>query len=403
VLFTLSVWTYVVSLGASEALLFMAGTAYAAHLLRDKPMIGFPPIIVPLLLFCALTVLSVVFASAPTAGWFAVRKLVLFLILLLATNLVVTGRHLELLFEVLFVESALVGVVAGMQFISRYHATRIAHPRDLYRLMAFEERVQGLMGHWMNFSGQQMLILSALLAFIVLRPATRKIWWVALAVIACSVLLSLTRGVWVGCFIAGVYIIGSWKPRWLFVIPILIAVAYARAPYLLRERINMALHPTADVAVSIRLQMWQVGLRMIRAHPWLGVGPDDVERDYALYVPRREAIEGSYHGHLHNNFIELGAERGLPALAAWIWLMVALAWHAFAHRKRLGRIHWIAPTALACWVAFMVEGLFEFNFGTSPVLMVFLFITAAPFVAAKIEMHRLREAGAKVQSEGVSR
>ena len=374
IFFTLSVWTYVISLAASQALLFLAGVFYAAHLLRDKPAIAFPPVKLPLLLFCALTVLSVICASAPTPGWFAVRKLVLFLILLLATNLVVSRKHLELIFQVLFVESALVGIVAALQFISRYRATRIAHPQELYRFMAFEERVQGLMGHWMNFSGQQMLILSALFVFIVLRPPRRNLWRLVLAVFATSILLSLTRGVWVGCFVAGVYIVAVWKPRWLLAIPILMGLAYLPAPYLLRERINMALHPTADVALSIRLEMWQVGLRMMRAHPWLGVGPDDIDRDYALYLPRGKAPQESFHGHLHNDLIQLGAERGLLTLAAWVWFMAALGWPLFGSRKRLRQSQWIAEAAIASWLAFIAEGCFEFNFGTSPVLMMRLSI-----------------------------
>jgi putative inorganic carbon (hco3(-)) transporter len=398
IFFTLSVWTYVISLAASQALLFLAGVFYAAHLLRDKPGIAFPPVKLPLLLFCALTVLSVICASAPTPGWFAVRKLVLFLILLLATNLVVSRKHLELLFQVLFVESALVGIVAAVQFISRYRATRIAHPQELYRFMAFEERVQGLMGHWMNFSGQQMLILSALLAFIVFRPPRRKLWWLVLAVVATSILLSLTRGVWVGCFVAGVYIVATWRPRWLLAIPVLMGLAYLGAPYLLRERINMALHPTADVALSIRLEMWQVGLRMMRAHPWLGVGPDDIDRDYALYLPHGIAPQESFHGHLHNNLIQLGAERGLLTLAAWIWFMAALGWHLFGSRKRLRRGQWIAQAAIAGWLAFIAEGCFEFNFGTSPVLMMFLFIVASPFAAEGLEERESQKSSDAVES-----
>ena len=45
-------------------------------------------------------------------------------------------------------------------------------------------------------------------------------------------------------------------------------------------------------------------------------------------------------------------------------------------------------------MAFLVEGIFEFNFGTSPVLMAFLFVTCTPFIAAKIADTVLpREAG----------
>lgn len=391
ILFTLSVWSYLLSIAASQALLAAASVCYAVHLLREKGSIHLPPAKLPLLLFCLLTVLSVICATAPTAGWLAVRKLVLFLILLLALNLVVTRRHLELIFQVLFLESGLVGLVAVGQFVSRYHVTRVAHPQDLYRLMAFEERVQGFMGHWMNFSGQQMLVFAALLAFMFLGRQRRRLWWLVLVIIAASIVLSLTRGVWVGCFVAGIYALFCWRPRWLLAIPVLIGVAYLFAPYLLRERIKMAMHPTADVALSIRLQMWQVGWRMIRAHPWLGVGPDNIERDYALYVPAGTMPQGSYHGHLHSNLVQLGAERGLLTLAAWVWLMTALGWHAYRALGQLKQCRWIAHAAVASWLAFVVEGCFEFNFGTSPVLMLFLFIAASPFIAQRLEYREPRK------------
>jgi hypothetical protein len=45
----------------------------------------------------------------------------------------------------------------------------------------------------------------------------------------------------------------------------------------------------------------------------------------------------------------------------------------------------MADAALAGWLAFFVEGFFEFNFGTSPVLMLFLFMMAAPMVLQRSE------------------
>jgi O-antigen ligase len=92
-----------------------------------------------------------------------------------------------------------------------------------------------------------------------------------------------------------------------------------------------------------------------------------------------------YHSHLHDNFLQFGAERGLPCLVAWVWLMGALGWQVWRIRRRLTKLRWVADASLAAWLAFLVEGCFEFNFGTSPVLMVFLFTTSLPFVVERIE------------------
>jgi O-antigen ligase len=99
-----------------------------------------------------------------------------------------------------------------------------------------------------------------------------------------------------------------------------------------------------------------------------------------------------YHEHLHNNLLQLAAERGLPCLAAWLWFMAALAWYTLRVRRRLSGLRWVADAAFAAWLAFFVEGFFEFNFGTSPVLMVFLFLMSTPQIAANIERRGIQRA-----------
>jgi O-antigen ligase len=201
-----------------------------------------------------------------------------------------------------------------------------------------------------------------------------------------SIVLNFTRGVWLGSFLAAVYLLARWKPRLLWAFPLVLALAYVGAPPLVRERLHLAMHPTQEPALSIRLEMWRVALRMIRAHPWVGVGPNNIEQVYDLYLPPGKTPEVGYHGHFHNDYLQLGAERGLPCLASWLWLMAALAWYTWKLRQKLSAHRWIADAALATWLAFLAEGFFEFNFGTSPVLMMFLFVTSLPFTAAKVAL-----------------
>lgn len=412
--FSLSVLSFLISLAASQAFLAIAALIYAAHLLRDRPEIHFPPLKLPLVLFCLGTILSVLWAANTTVGWFAVRKLVLFVILLLGANLIVSVRHLEFLFHGLFLESALAGMVAVGQFVVQYRTTLALHPDRVYATMT-SERISGFMGHWMNFGGQQMLIFAALLAFLLIacgvpvpgfgirqtiqKPSLRRIfWWMVLAVVTASIVLNFTRGVWLGCFVATFYLVARWKPRWLLAIPLLLVIGYFVAPSLVRHRIEVLRHPSQDPALSIRFEMWQVATRMIRQHPWLGVGPNNIEQEYALYLPPGKSPEPGYHAHLHNNFFQFGAERGLPVLVAWVWFMAALGLHTAQIRRRLTRLRWVADAALAGWLALLVEGCFEFNFGTSPVLMVFLFVVSAPFVLERIDRSRAAEPSVGVQS-----
>jgi O-antigen ligase len=405
VLFTLFVLTVQISIAVSQAFLAAAGVLYVIHLLRARPQVFFLPIKLPLTLFCLLSVISTFWATNPAVGWFAIRKFVLFLIWLLAINLVVSAEHLRRLLQSLFLVSFLTSLVGIAQFVIQYRDVRAHHPGEIYHTLT-STRIHGFMGHWMNFGGQQMLIFVFLLACLLLSNARSSkidlrasgirrgitssefgapvIWWAVLVFVVASIILNFTRGVWLGCFLAGIYLVARWKPKALWALPVLLALAYAGAPPLVRERLHLAMHPTQEPALSIRLEMWDVALRMIRAHPWVGVGPNNIEEVYDLYLPPGKTPEVGYHNHFHNDFLQFGAERGLPCLAAWLWLMIALGWYTWKLRRRLGTQEWVADASLAAWIAFLAEGSFEFNFGTSPVLMAFLFVTSTPFMAAGV-------------------
>jgi O-antigen ligase len=207
--------------------------------------------------------------------------------------------------------------------------------------------------------------------------------------IATSVVLNFSRGIWLGSFIGCIYLVGRWRMGWLWTLPVLLAVGYWMSPDLIRKRIDSVKHPSSDPSLAIRFEMWEVGLRMIQSHPLVGVGPNNIPETYTLYLPPGKSPIVGYREHLHDDYLQLAAERGLPALAAWTWLIIALARHALRIRRKLMRDPstessvWVADAAFACMVAFVIEGIFEFNFGTSPVLMMFLFMVSTPFVVER--------------------
>jgi O-antigen ligase len=420
IFFSVFVLTLVLSIAATQAFLALASVLYFAYLLKRTPPIGFPPVKLPLALFSVWTVIATIWATTPAAGGFEIRKLSLFLILLLTVNLLVSARHLRFLLKGIFVESAVAGIVGAGQFVNRYREVRVEHPQRIYAEMTVL-RIHGFMGHWMNFGGQQMLIFAMLLAFLAFstRPKPRAdrgwmdgpvrkqtntmsagtpenvarsprlvAWWILLAIATFSIILNFTRGIWLGCLVAAIYLIARWRARWLWLLPVLIAIFILFGPRLVRRRVESVLHPSRDLSIAIRLQMWHVGWRMIKKHPLVGVGPDNIPEVYDLYLPPHMVPIVGYHEHLHNDYIQLAAERGLPCLAAWLWFMFALGWAILRLTRQLTQFRWVAYGALAGWFALLIEGFFEFNFGASPVLMVFLFLISTPFVAERIEKER---------------
>jgi O-antigen ligase len=135
-----------------------------------------------------------------------------------------------------------------------------------------------------------------------------------------------------------------------------------------------------------RLAMLKGGLRMIRDHPLVGVGPGQVKHAYPETYAPAEALRRST-SHLHDTPLQIAAERGVVGLALWLWIYAA--WFRAAART------WrtIPPAAAAdraltvgtilAIAAFLIGGLFEYNFGDTEVLLVACAVMALPFVLAR--------------------
>ena len=163
--------------------------------------------------------------------------------------------------------------------------------------------------------------------------------------------------------------------RLFALLPIVLAVAVALAPALVAKRFA-SLFDMNDATTRDRVAMLHVGERMVRDRPLTGVGPNMVERLYPQY--RGPDAVKAVNPHLHNVPLQIAAERGLPALAIWIWFVAALVtdlWRRFAAG---GQMRFLSAAALAAVTAVLTAGLFEYNFGDSEVLMLFLILVTLP-------------------------
>ena len=107
-------------------------------------------------------------------------------------------------------------------------------------------------------------------------------------------------------------------------------------------------------------------------------GPDMVIQVYPHY--RDPAAVTQRAPHLHNVPLQIAAERGLPALATWIWFIVILL-RDFLRKAHSSAFPSLATAALAGVVAMLGAGMFEYNFGDSEFLMLFLLLVTLPYAA----------------------
>jgi len=362
-----------VSIAAAETLLAIACLCWL--ILRPARVI-WPSYTLPLAAFMATTVLSLTMSPQPEIGMASVRKFVLFSMAFLAANFVTTPSRARTSCKVLLIVGAVAAILALVQFANAY--IKFRSTQNLADDPMVLTRITGFMGHWITFSAEQLLVWCA--AIPALMVLGRR-WVVPAALIGAALVLSFTRSVWFGA-VAGVLAVAISLPRRTLIgaaLPVgLVAVG---ASGLIQHRISMSFQQQKFAPDAGRVELFLGGLQMIRDHPLFGVGPERVHSEFPRYYSGTDLARANfYYGHLENNIVQIGAERGLLCLAAFCWLIFELYTSLMTMLKTADEgARWIVLSALAALTGFMIAGLFEYNFGDSEVLLLFLFIVSIPY------------------------
>ncbi|HVS30191.1 MAG TPA: O-antigen ligase family protein [Thermoanaerobaculia bacterium] len=279
--------------------------------------------------------------------WF---KMLIFPAALLIFRQVPQTRELALRAQIVFATSiALVGLY-------QYFAL---DRRDL------EHRITGTSTHVMTYSG---LLLPASLLLLVLAIHRQRWWlWAAAGITSFALLLTFTRSVWVAWAVAALALFALTRPRWLmFAVPLLLIFVTLMPLDLFGRLIS-----SFDLEVTSnfdRVRMVEAGAEIIKDYPTTGVGPANVKEIYPLY--RKPDAPRFRPPHLHNNVVQIWAERGILGLSAYL-LLLGLFLRECARGWRGGGRMW-AEGGVVVAVGLTCAGLFEFNFGDAEVFYLML-------------------------------
>jgi O-antigen ligase len=367
VLVALSLATTQWSIIAAQSTFGLAALLWLYGMVRGHYRLDAPAFFVPLAAYAGLTLVSAAFSDLPLASLIDSKQLVLFLMVPVVAHFARGQRATQVLDVVIALGSA----AALYGILQSYLGER--NSLDL--------RPIGPLGHWMTYSGVIMLVTCAALARLIF--FTREWVWPAIAVpaLAAALVLSLTRNAWLGAAAAVVVLLAVRNWRLLLVLPVVALVVVLAAPGVVMTRIN-SIGDMTDPSTRDRVAMLRMGAHMVQDHPLVGVGPEMVQRVYAQY--RDPLAVNPTNPHLHNVPVQIAAERGLPALAAWLWFVV-VAFRDLWRQLRQGPARAVAGAGLAALVAMLVAGLFEYNFGDSEFLMLFLGLITLPWAAARPE------------------
>jgi O-antigen ligase len=330
-----------------------------------------PRFFYPLAVYAAATLVSAAFSDDPNASFVDSKQLVLFLIVPMVFEFA-RGTRAPFVVQVIITVGALSALYGIFQF-------------GVLQYDNLGRRPQGALGHYMTYSGILMLVTCAAAARILF---TRDRLWPSLMMPALLVILGLTftRSALVGACAGVAFLLLLKDLRLMAVMPVLAALFFVLAPPQVTNRF-MSMFDARDPTRVDRVTMLKVGSRMVKANPLVGVGPTRVGPRYREFLD--PDAPSNPVPHLHNVPMQIAAERGLPALLAWLWMIGVLTIDMVRGLKVPASqtsdggsdTRFLAAAALGVIVAMFAAGLAEYNFGDSEFLMLFLVLMTLPYAA----------------------
>jgi hypothetical protein len=366
VFYGIFIFTSTFSIAANQTSLGITFLLWAALCLLDpKLWPGRLPLALPLAAFVLVSAVSALLCGDPVHAFGNMKNYLLFVTVWITASLAADSRVREKFYVVLLVS----GAGSAIYGIALYLMGKGRGSLD---------RTPGTFSNEMTFGGIMMLLLSLFLSISLAPGISRRVRLPSIAVSTitlAALVLTQTRSSWLAAFASGIVVFSVLRRKWLPVFIGAVALAVLLGPSAYRERIKTIFDPGFRTNVQ-RINMLKGGISIFREHPVIGTGPVDLGEIYKEHMPP-EAVH--IHGHMHNIFLHVAVTVGSLGLAAFVWLL-------FSMFRMAGRIlkldlpppdRALAAGSLGAMSGFVINGMFDWNFGDAEVLTVMLILTGA--------------------------
>jgi O-antigen ligase len=242
-------------------------------------------------------------------------------------------------------------------------------------------RAQGTLGHYVIFA--EMLMQIGCMAWALMfatgrgQRGWRLFFGIAFVGITAALFATETRaavaGLVLGCLLALLFLIRG-AARAMAIVA-LVAIL-AGATFWIQHTRKVDWVDRNDIGTHFRVLMWEDGIRLVREHPWFGVGMETVHLHYRKWNIRG-FIRYQVQSHFHSTFLQIAVERGIPALLAWLWFSAAyfvLLWRLILRFRIRSRFACgVAAGILASFAAFTFSALVHYNLGEESLAMILFF------------------------------
>lgn len=237
------------------------------------------------------------------------------------------------------------------------------------------ERPYGLLGN-SNFSGAHLALCIPLALAFADRAASlvaRLAWWGLAGAFGLGIWLTGTRGGMLAA-VGGVAVAGLIAPqlvpkvvRWgavaLTIVGMVVVLAASTGDTVRTRQEVTGPRVLQRDSLADRREIWAAGWKMTTAHPLVGVGPDAFGLVFVDYRPTPAPSEPPLNAdEAHDIYIDRAATAGLPALGAYLWLLVVVGIGAWRGRTRLADEHrWLLGGFAGTLGAYLLQGTFSID------------------------------------------
>jgi O-antigen ligase len=194
----------------------------------------------------------------------------------------------------------------------------------------------------------------------------------ATALGAAALLVSFTRGMWIGLFFATVIMAYLYRKKWAFYLSSFL-IASSASLILIWEPFKDRVfnYFKAGSYDHERLTIWKTNWEIFKEHPWFGVGYGENARRATEFYIHYGYPQETMASHAHNQYLHFLAGTGVFGLLAYIALCVFFVWMSYKVYKKITDDNFVekglALGIFGSQIAFHIGSLTESNFEHSKV------------------------------------
>jgi len=288
-----------------------------------------------IVIFAIITFISTILSVNPLSSFYRYRsflgELAMFFIILYASENDPENNFRKKVIEIIIIFAIIESIYGIVQYLTGIDPLRIEKSTPFSPI----QRIRGTLGHWNALGGMLGMVYPLCLAVIYyyfrIKNKTFYFYIFGISVISICLILTFTRGAWLGV-ICGLIIMGISKNKKLLIFPLIFILLIFLVPQSRNRIINSIKKPDIE-----RMFVWESTIDMIKKKPIFGWGQDTFQNEfythYTTNLKARKILDEfgkrvfdvrGIHFHTHNVYIGLIQETGIFGLIVFLTILFTI-------------------------------------------------------------------------------